>query len=170
MNPETGEEEEIDMIFDSQAYEMLHRAKVEWPCLSLDFMLPERWEDPRTYRDTWFPNHISSLDPAMSETKDDVKVHKNDKYPYTVYLAAGSQAQKRSDNRIYVMKWTNMAQTLKPANPEESDSDEPEEEQPSLMHEIVPHKGGVNRLRTMHGSSIIATWNDEAEVAIYDVK
>lgn len=41
------DEEAVDaMIYDSQAYEMLHRAKVEWPCLSLDFLLPERMGEP----------------------------------------------------------------------------------------------------------------------------
>ena len=27
--------------FDNDAYEMLHRSKVEWPCLSVDFLLKE---------------------------------------------------------------------------------------------------------------------------------
>jgi ribosome assembly protein RRB1 len=31
-----------EMVFDNSAYEMLHRAKVEWPCLSIDFLLRER--------------------------------------------------------------------------------------------------------------------------------
>jgi len=34
------EDEELD--FDASAYEMLHRAAVEWPCLSIDFLLSER--------------------------------------------------------------------------------------------------------------------------------
>lgn len=55
MNPETGEEELIDMMFDSNAYDMLHRATVEWPCLSLDFVLPERTEEPSSFSKTWFP-------------------------------------------------------------------------------------------------------------------
>lgn len=32
--------------------------------------------------------------------------HKNDKFPYTVYLCAGSQALKKNENKIYVMKWS----------------------------------------------------------------
>lgn len=32
------EGEELD--YDNRAYEMFHRANVEWPCLSIDFLLP----------------------------------------------------------------------------------------------------------------------------------
>ena len=38
-----------------------------------------------------------------------------------------------------------------------------------MRFEVVPHKGSVNRIRSLHGTGIVATWNDEAEVAIYDV-
>ena len=34
------EDEELD--YDGSAYLMLHRSKVEWPCLSVDFVLRER--------------------------------------------------------------------------------------------------------------------------------
>lgn len=31
-----------ELVFDNSAYQMLHRAKVEWPCLSLDVILRDR--------------------------------------------------------------------------------------------------------------------------------
>lgn len=31
-----------ELVYDSSAYEMLHRSQVEWPCLSIDFLLRER--------------------------------------------------------------------------------------------------------------------------------
>ena len=34
--------EDEELVFDNSAYEMLHRAKVEWPCLSIDFLLRDR--------------------------------------------------------------------------------------------------------------------------------
>lgn len=40
---------------------------------------------------------------------------------------------------------------------------------PNLRFESVPHKGSINRIRSMHGSSIVATWNEDGEVGIYDV-
>ena len=31
-----------ELVFDNSAYQMLHRAKVEWPCLSIDVLLRDR--------------------------------------------------------------------------------------------------------------------------------
>lgn len=51
------------------------------------------------------------------------------------------------------------------------DSDEEEAlfKEPTMRFETVPHKGSVNRIRTMHGSPIVATWSEDAEVGIYNV-
>jgi hypothetical protein len=38
-----------------------------------------------------------------------------------------------------------------------------------MRYEVVPHKGSVNRIRSLHGTGIVATWNDDAEIGIYDV-
>ena len=37
-----------------------------------------------------------------------------------------------------------------------------------IRYEVIPHRGAVNRVRTLHGSSIVATWNEDAEVGIYN--
>jgi hypothetical protein len=42
-----------ELMFDNSAYVMLHRAKVEWPCLSIDFLLRERIGN-ENYK-SWFP-------------------------------------------------------------------------------------------------------------------
>lgn len=39
-----------------------------------------------------------------------------------------------------------------------------------IYYEAIPHKGSVNRIRTMHGTQICATWNDEGEVQIFDLE
>lgn len=40
-NPnELNEDEEL--VYENSAYEMIHRANCEWPCLSIDVILPER--------------------------------------------------------------------------------------------------------------------------------
>jgi ribosome assembly protein RRB1 len=51
------------------------------------------------------------------------------------------------------------------------DSDEADElfKEPTMRVETVPHRGAVNRIRSMHGSPIVATWNEDAEVGIYNV-
>jgi ribosome assembly protein RRB1 len=97
--------------------------------------------------------------------------HKEDKFPMTVYYVAGSQAATKSENKIYCLKWSDMHKTL---DEDESCSDEEDENEkqmrePTIRFEGVPHKGAVNRIRSLHGSGIVATWNDEAEVAIYNV-
>jgi hypothetical protein len=78
-----------ELVFDNSAYQMLHRAKVEWPCLSIDILLPHRIKD-RNYS-SWFPNYVHSLDPKHSfKGRHGLQTHKHDKFPYTVYFCAGS--------------------------------------------------------------------------------
>ena len=87
-----------------------------------------------------------------------------------VYMVAGSQAEKRSDNRLYVMKWGDMRRTTH-EDEECSDSEEEAEKnrEPVIRYEAIPCRGGINRVRSMHGTPIVATWTDEAEVAIFNI-
>jgi ribosome assembly protein RRB1 len=66
------------------------------------------------------------------------------------------------------MKWADMKKTLKEEDESESQSDE-EDNNPELRFETIPHKGCVNRIRSLHGSGIVATWNDDNEVGIYNI-
>jgi ribosome assembly protein RRB1 len=106
------------------------------------------------------------IDPARNNTLR----HKNDKFPMDIYMVAGSQAEKRNDNRIYVMKWGDMHRTTH-EDEECSDSDEEEarDKEPVIRFEAIPHRGGINRIRSMHGTPIVATWTEDAEVSIYNV-
>ena len=154
---------------------MLHRSKVEWPCLSIDFLVRERCSpDGVASMSSWFPNQVlGKLDETAGNTYTDKQNqlrHKNDKFPMEMYMVAGSQAVKKTDNRIYVMKWSDMRQTL---NEDELASDSEEEEEkskePIIRFEGVPHRGGINRVRALHGSPIVATWSEEGEVGIYNI-
>lgn len=108
-----------------------------------------------------------------------MKKHVNDRYPMTAYFCGGSQGQNTKENKIYVMKWDQMEKTLnddkKPADNSEDDEDEILEKlntapkEPVIRYESIPHRGCVNRLRCLHGTPIVATWNDEGEVGIYNV-
>jgi ribosome assembly protein RRB1 len=42
-----------ELVYDSSAYQMLHRSKVEWPCLSIDILLRDRVD--ANNQTTWFP-------------------------------------------------------------------------------------------------------------------
>ena len=107
------EDEELE--YDSSAYEMLHRANVEWPCLSMDVLLPERLTFPsKASAKDWFPSQMNGvLNPSMAQYDNRLKmeIHKEDKYPMSVYFCAGSQCPNKNENKIYVMKWAEMVKT-----------------------------------------------------------
>ena len=77
------------------------------------------------------------------------------------------------------MKWEEMEKTLRDDEAPQIDSEDDEEDiieklnqapkEPTIKFESIPHRGCVNRLRSMYGTSIVATWNDEGEVGIYNV-
>ena len=96
--------------------------------------------------------------------------HKKDQFPMDVYMVAGSQAERRGDNKLYVMKWADMHRTTH-EDEECSDSEEEEERhrEPIIRYESIPNRGGINRVRSMHGTPIVAAWTEEAEVAIFNV-
>lgn len=64
-----------------------------------------------------------------------------------------------------------MQRTLKDDEELESgeEDDEQEAKDPIMRFEAVPHRGCVNRIRSMYGTGIVATWNDENEVGIYNI-
>ena len=77
------------------------------------------------------------------------------------------------------MKWSEMLKTLNdddiPADNSDDDDGELMEKmnknipEPIIRVESVPHSGVVNRIRTLHGSNVVATWSDQGEVGIYDI-
>jgi len=124
---------------------------------------------------SWYKQQQSSqaLDPAETiQDKFKRDKHVNDKFPLTTYMVAGSQAEKKTDNRIYVMKWSEMYKTNR-EDEVHSDMDSDEEasmtREANVRYESIPHRGGINRIRSMYGSPIVATWNEDAEVGIYDI-
>ena len=42
MKIDNKEENKEGLAYDNSAYEMFHRASLDWPCLSIDFVLPNR--------------------------------------------------------------------------------------------------------------------------------
>lgn len=85
-------------------------------------------------------------------------------------MISGSQAEKKGDNRLYVMKWGDMHKTTF-EDEECSDSEEEADRhrEPIIRYEAIPCRGGINRVRAMHGTPIVAAWTEEAEVAIFNV-
>lgn len=175
-------DEELD--FDSSAYEMLHRSEVEWPCLSIDILVRERCPDTSqsfTFKDWFQSSSLNQLGPDNSQMnkKLGIQEHTNDKYPMSVYFCGGSQGMNKNENKIYVMKWSEMVKTLHDDDVPEENSEDDEQDmidklnrtppEPVIRFESIPHRGCVNRVRALCGSPIVATWSDEGEVGVYNV-
>lgn len=72
---------------------MLHRSKVEWPCLSIDWLLKERCGlNGVQGAKAWFPAFVNGqLNPEQTiMDRNGLPKHRNDKFPLSVYMVAGS--------------------------------------------------------------------------------
>ena len=86
-----------ELEYDGSAYVMLHRSNVEWPCLSIDYLVRERCTlDGFEAPSAWFPMQANGqLDANAGNTIADPKnngvlKHKKDTFPMDVYMVAGS--------------------------------------------------------------------------------
>ena len=141
--------------FDNDAYEMLHRSKVEWPCLSVDFLLKEN-SSISSIKEFYLPNDKRKLT--------------EDKYPYNTYIIAGSQTNEKN-GYFYFMKWYNMRKTKYDDDPDKGEDDDEEDEDkinPFMKYEKIKVNGNINRVKSMKNSSICALWNDSPSVDIID--
>ena len=141
--------------FDNDAYEMLHRSKVEWPCLSVDFLLKEN-SSISSLKEFYLPN--------------DKRKMAEDKYPYNTYIIAGSQTNEKN-GYFYFMRWYNMRKTKYDDDPDKGEDDDEEEEDkinPFMKYEKIKVNGNINRVKSMKNSSICALWNDSPSVDIID--
>lgn len=49
-----------ELEYDGSAYQMLHRSKVEWPCLSIDWLVRDRCAFGGVHdQKSWFPDHVN---------------------------------------------------------------------------------------------------------------
>jgi len=103
------------------------------------------------------------------------------RFPLTTTFVAGSQADKPSNNRLYVFHVSNLTKTQKTAKlegEEDDDSDSEEEDEgreggkvPILKTVEIPHSGGVNKVRVMpQEPHVVATWSDLGKVHLWDIR
>ncbi len=145
-------EEGQELDFDNEAYEMLHRAKVEWPCMTIDFLLPENFYPPVK---NFYEKKTNQI---------------NDTYPYTCYMVAGSQTTS-ANGFLYYMKWYNMQKTKYDDDPDKgAESDEEEAKEPFLKFEKIQVKGNINRVKSMKNSYLTAFWSDSPSIEICDMR
>jgi len=133
--------------FDNQAYDLFHRARTPWPCLSLDIIIPRHKKDTLTT-----PNKV--------ELKQ---------YPLSVYVVAGSQASEKNENAVYLMKWSRLHKTRFDDDSDVMDEDDVNgDEDPRLDFLSLNHPDPINRVRSMNGTGVVALWDEAGKVCIYD--
>ena len=99
-------------------------------------------------------------------------------FPMTTYLCTATQADKRQNNKLILMKASRLCRMRNDigidSDPDASDDDEDMtvDEDPILEHVEIKHHGSCNRLRVMphHQAHIVSTWSDTGKVLIWDVQ
>eukprot|EP00944_MAST-04C_sp_MAST-4C-sp1_P002338 g2338.t1 len=97
------------------------------------------------------------------------------RFPVTLYMAAGTQADKPENNEIILMKLSDLHKVQRDYGEDDEEEDEDDsndlDEDPILVSKSIKHIGGINRLRSMPQSpNIISTWSDTGTVYIYDAE
>ncbi|XP_047454055.1 glutamate-rich WD repeat-containing protein 1 [Mugil cephalus] len=138
--------EELEM--DRSAYRMYHECQTGAPCLSFD-ILRDGDGDGR------------------------------EQFPLSMLICAGTQADTALKNRLLVMRMYNLHGTEKEKEGEESsdeesddEEEEDEEKKPQMELAMMPHYGGINRVRvTQCGDlSLAAVWSEKGQVEIFDLR
>ncbi|XP_035236553.1 glutamate-rich WD repeat-containing protein 1 [Anguilla rostrata] len=137
--------EELEM--DRSAYRLYHECQTGAPCLSFDVLRDEDGDG-------------------------------REQFPMSMLLCAGTQAESANLNRLLVMRMHNLYGTEKEKEEEESsdgesdDDEEDEDKKPQLELAMVPHYGGINRVRVIqHGElSLAAVWSEKGQVEIFDLR
>lgn len=104
---------------------------------------------------------------SFSIIKDSLQNESRD-YPHTLSIIAGTQASKPNKNAIYLIKCQGLCKTRK--NDENNDI-EPKATKPSISMATIPHKGGVNRIRSFQpnlDTLLAAAWVDTGQVHIWN--
>lgn len=168
-NPFMGQTSGTPLEMDETAYKMHHALTPEWPSLTLDIIPDKHLGDHRT------------------------------RFPHTVTMIVGSQADDPSKNKVNVLRMSDLSRipgskkekTEKELDDEmlgeewknddgddneddDSSSDEEEDVEdmdPILEHYSFPHScGGINRIRVCpHNSDIAGVWSDSGVVSLYDI-
>ncbi|KAJ4485906.1 glutamate-rich WD repeat containing [Lentinula aciculospora] len=106
------------------------------------------------------------------------------RFPHTVWIVTGTQADVAKNNQILVCKMSALHKTQKFGNDSDSDDDEEDDsldEDPIIEYRSVPHLGGVNRVRAQPLPASeplppptqpyhVASWAETGKVHIWDVR
>lgn len=142
--PHKGMSAEEQLDYDSTAYLMLHRLKVEWPCLTFD-IIPDNLGHFRTK----FPHQLYLATGSQANRADKNKVS---------ILKITDLHKTKNDERVE-------------ENAEDSDSDpEDTDDDPIIEEKSFPHQGAVNRLKICPTlPNLLATMSESKRVHIWNI-
>lgn len=121
-----------------------------------------------------FYRQATTVAPCLSfdVIKDNLGDDRADKFPLTMSIVCGTQAERSRDNSLIVMKMSNINKTKQPDSDEDEESDsDSEDDIPSLSCGLLKHSGCVNRIRftSIGGKPLAATWSDHGRVFLWDL-
>jgi len=137
------EGEQLDV--EPGTYDMLHRAQVEWPCLSLDVVRDDLGAQRTTYPMTAYV--VAGSQAANVEDN-------------RIYMMKWSKLYKTSKD----------GREDEEDDEESEDEDSDDEHEAALESKSAPHPGGVNRVRSMpQAGHIVATWADTGKLHMWNL-
>lgn len=95
------------------------------------------------------------------------------RFPHSLMLVAGSQADSSDKNKLTILKLTDLHKTggFNVEEGEEDEDDDHIDEDPTIEHINIPHNGGVNRVRCLpQNPGIIASMADNGSAYIYNAQ
>eukprot|EP00927_Polykrikos_kofoidii_P054537 TRINITY_DN48947_c0_g1_i1.p1 TRINITY_DN48947_c0_g1~~TRINITY_DN48947_c0_g1_i1.p1 ORF type:complete len:503 (-),score=114.81 TRINITY_DN48947_c0_g1_i1:66-1574(-) len=139
---EVLEGEQLDV--EPGTYNLLHKAQVEWPCLSFDIVRDELGAQRTSYPMT---SYIVAGTQASNAADNRIYMMKWSRLYKT--LKDGKEDSDDEDDS--------------------EDEDDDDEHEAVLDSKGVPHPGGVNRIRSMpQAPHIVATWADTGKVHMWN--
>jgi len=139
-NLEDGEQLDVE----PGTYDMLHRAQVEWPCLSFDILRDELGAQRTTYPMTAYIVAGTQAEQFADNRIYLMKWHK---------LFRTSKDGREEDSE------------------DEEDSSDGDDHEAELGSKTVPHPGPVNRIRSMpQAGHIIASWAESGKVHMWNLQ
>eukprot|EP00747_Dinoflagellata_sp_TGD_P193558 gnl/TRDRNA2_/TRDRNA2_59885_c0_seq1.p1 gnl/TRDRNA2_/TRDRNA2_59885_c0~~gnl/TRDRNA2_/TRDRNA2_59885_c0_seq1.p1 ORF type:complete len:501 (-),score=116.13 gnl/TRDRNA2_/TRDRNA2_59885_c0_seq1:36-1538(-) len=134
------EGEQLDVV--PGTYDLLHRAQVDWPCLSFDVMRDSLGAQRSTY-----PMTAYVVAGSQAEKVEDNRI----------WVMKWSKLYKTAKDGC--------------EDSEDDDSDDDDEHgEAQLDYKSVTHPGAVNRIRSMHQAPhIVATWSDAGAVHMWNL-
>ena len=173
--------------YDPTAYDCLHQFTLDWPCLRyaacffnvtlLQSFHSTSIEDQcatllmRSAHVHMQLQLTCVLRCSFDILSDDLGGPRS-KFPHTMYIAAGTQAQYANQNHVALMRLSEINQGRHGSKARDDDaddmSDSDDEDAPPQIHtNRIAHHGGVNRLRCMpQQPAVVASWGDTGLVQV----